>query len=181
MKDLIPKTRCWKLQSRKYIFNDSEMLIIKQNSHEWCCACLQSSIRTPCGPTRIFGGYLRDIPKLYWEYTYCLPSNKYYIKNVLMSPYKHWMNLTCTPIKPLYTIQYCYDMHCHTWTRKTTCRENSCIIGGYKTQCMNHTEYSEAVKLNLDSTSNIHIFQNSTLLKSYIIITSLKYVIFINI
>ena len=57
-------------------------------------------------------------------------------------------------------MQYCYDTHCHTWTRKTTCRENSCIIGGYKTQCMNHTEYSEAVKLNLDSTSSIHIFQN---------------------
>ena len=78
-----------------------------------------------------------------------------------------WCHLTNTewiwhahPIKPLYTIQYCYDMHCHTWTRKTTCRENSCILGGYKTQCMNHTECSEAVKLNLDSTSSIHIFQN---------------------
>lgn len=121
---------------------------------------LHSSIRTRYVPSRIFWEYFGDIPKLYWGYIYCLPSNKYYNKNVLMSPYKHWMNLTCTPIKPLYAMQYCYDMHCHTWIRKTIRRENSCFIRCYKTQCMNHTEYNEAVKLNLDSTPSIHIFQN---------------------
>ena len=57
-------------------------------------------------------------------------------------------------------MQYCYDMHCHTWIRKTIRRENSFIIRCYNTQCMNHTEYSEAVKLNVDSDPSIYIFQN---------------------
>lgn len=142
---------------------------------------LQSSIRTQYVPSRIFWGYFRDILKLYWRYIYRLPSNKYYNKNVLMSAYKHWMSLTCTPIKPLYTMQYCYDMHCHTWIRKTIHRENSCIIRCYKTQCMNHTEYSEAVKMSLDSTPNIHIFQNFYSIKIIYYYNCSKNLIFINI
>ena len=142
---------------------------------------LQSSIRTRYVPSRIFWEYFGDIPKLYWGYIYCLPSNKYYNKNVLMSPYKHWMNLTYTPIKPLYIMQYCYDMHCHTWIRKTIRRENSFIIN-----VITHSVWTIQNTVKLWSwmwtqTPVYTFFRISTLLKSYIIITALKYLIFINI
>lgn len=70
---------------------------------------LQSSIGTQYVPSRIL-----IFSKLYWEYNYCLPSHKYSNKDMLMSPYKYWMNLKFTPIKTLYIMQYCYDMLCYT-------------------------------------------------------------------
>ena len=159
------------LRGESTFFKDSEMLILKQKS--WTMWHLTNNQAPELSRIIIFSN-------LYGEYYFCLPLHKHSNKDMLISPYKYWMNLKFTSIRSLYNMQYYYDMHCCTQTSKITSRENSCLKD-YNTWCTNHKEqkftWNIGTGVNLQ---HIYFFIISTLLSSYSIIIALEYLIIFN-